>query len=78
MTNDICPLNMIPLKLSETKSVKFERASQTSIFYKYLYTEEFKEATVVKKKKRTLRKVSSNFSQPSNPRPGISEEKKIF
>lgn len=42
---------MIPLKLSETKSVKFERASQTSIFYKYLYTEEFKEATVVKKKK---------------------------
>lgn len=52
MTNDICPLNMIPLKLSETKSVKFERASQTSIFYKYLYTEEFKEATVVKKKKK--------------------------
>lgn len=64
MTNDICPLNMIPLKLSETKSVKFERASQTSIFYKYLYTEEFKEATVVKKKKKNVEESVIKF-QPA-------------
>ena len=51
LVSAIGPINLTPVKLTDIRVVKVQSDSPYSIFYKTSYSEEFKELTVIKKKK---------------------------
>lgn len=74
LANDIGPLNMSEIKLSQVKIIKVEKESTNSVFYKISYAEdEFKEATVIKKKKQAT---SIILNKAFHSKPSIPKNKK--
>ncbi|CAG2056702.1 unnamed protein product [Timema podura] len=76
LASSIGLLNMMALKLSQMEVLKLASKSSTSISYKMLYCEDFKEATIIKRKNKgdgTSVMLSTAFFT----RPGLSQ-KKIF
>ena len=74
LANEIGPMvNMKELKISEVKILKVTKESPNSVFYKHSYNENFKEASVLKK-----RKSKGTFTIPPcfSHKPGITSKKK--
>lgn len=65
---------MAELKLSEVKILKVKRESPNSVFYKSSYSEQqFKEVTVIKKKKPPI---AITLSKAFDTKPGLPKNKR--
>ncbi|KAJ8887058.1 hypothetical protein PR048_013273 [Dryococelus australis] len=68
MANDIGPLNLTTLKLSETNAVNILRESPRSVFF------EFKEASNIRSNRKSG-ELTSDSNQPSYSGQGFQNEK---
>lgn len=74
LANDIGPLNMVDLKLALVKTIRVQRESPNSVFYKTAYADEkFKEAIVIKKK---MQAKAISLNKAFHTKPGIPENKR--
>lgn len=74
LANEIGPMmNMKELKISEVKVLKVTKESPNSVFYKHSYNENFKEATVLKKR---ISKGTFTIPPCFGHKPGITFKKK--
>lgn len=74
LANEIGPMmNMKELKISEVKVLKVTKESPNSVFYKHSYNENFKEATVLKKR---ISKGTFTIPPCFGHKPGITSKKK--
>ena len=73
LANQIGPMNMKGLKLSDVKVLKVIKDSPISVFYKYSYSEDYQETRVIKEKNCGENII---LLPCFNAKPGIESQKK--
>lgn len=73
LVNEIGPINLKELKISEAKVLRVTKSSPTSVFYKNSYADDFKEAIVIKPKKNPK---TVSLLPAFSGKPGLPKNKK--